>query len=163
FGLLLAPSPAGAFTILGKAKPAPMPGPSEDLEVADVQSLLHEAKALWYIKRDYTGALAKFNAAVDADPKDNEARLQRGYFFEVLSGLVLPDGRAEFKARAQDDYQAISDAGSDSLVAGMARDGLTRLAGEEFLEPTPVACPETAIEVHARGDSLYGARRFADA
>ena len=161
--LLLVPSPAGAFTVLPKPASAPTLGPTGELERPDPQSLVREAKALWYVENDYTGALAKFNAAVDADPKDNDVRLQRGYFFEVLSGIVVPNVRAAFRERAQDDYQRISDADPDSLVAGMARDGLARLAGEDFLEPKPVTCPETAIEVHAHGDMLYGARRFADA
>lgn len=163
FTLLRTPTPLDAFHTLLKARTAPALDPADDLERPDAESLVREAKALWYMEKDYTGALAKFNAAVDADPEDNDARLQRGYFFEVLSVIAVQESRAEFKERAKDDYQHISDADPDSLVAGTARDGLKRLSGEAFFEPKPVDCPEAAAEIHARGDDLYGARRFADA
>jgi len=125
--------------------------------------LLREAKELWHLKSDYTGALAKFNAAVDADPEDNDTRLQRAHFFEMLTAIVVAKDKAKFEARAQIDYEHIIASDPESLIAGLARDGLTRLAGDPLIEVKHVACPEPAKEAHARADSLYGAQRFADA
>ena len=161
--LLLAVSPAGAITSMPKVKSVSKPASAPDFERPDAQALLREAKALWHIDKDYNGALAKFNAAVDADPDDGDVRLQRGHFFEVLSSLVVPQDKEKFRELAQEDYEAIASSDPDSLVAGVARDGLTRLAGEEFLAAKTVECPATAIEVHARGESFYGAHRYADA
>ncbi|HEX4825894.1 MAG TPA: tetratricopeptide repeat protein [Candidatus Polarisedimenticolaceae bacterium] len=161
--LLFAASPAGAITSTPKPKSLSKPVPTDSFERPDAQALVREAKALWHIEKDYNGALAKFNAAVDASPDDSDVRLQRGHFFEVLAALVVPEDREKFKEFAQEDYQSIAEGDPDSLIAGVARDGMTRLAGEEFLEVKTVECPETAIEIHSRGESLYGARRYSDA
>jgi tetratricopeptide (TPR) repeat protein len=161
--MLLAPTQAGAMLSTRKSGAAPKLGPVGSFERPDAMALLREAKDLWHIEEDYTGALAKFNAAVDADPNDNRTRLERGYFFEILSTIVVANDKAKFAARAKLDYEHVAAADPDSLGAGLARDGLTRLAGESLIEVKRVACPESAIEAHARADALYGARRFADA
>jgi tetratricopeptide (TPR) repeat protein len=161
--LSFAATTAGAMTTTPRSRSATMLGPVVTLERPDAKELLREAKDLWHIKQDYTGALSKFNDAIDADPSDNDARLQRAHFFEVLSEIVIPDAKAKFAARAQQDYEHIAAADPDSLIAGMARDGLTRLAGESFIEVRRVACPAPAMKAHARADAFYGARRFADA
>jgi len=114
-------------------------------------------------KQDYTGALAKFNAAMGADPKDNDARLQRAHFFEMLSVIVVPGDKAKFEARAQLDFETIAASDPDSLIAGVARDGLTRLKGKALVEAKRVECPQAAMEANARGDALYGAHLYADA
>jgi tetratricopeptide (TPR) repeat protein len=136
---------------------------SESFERPDAKELLREAKELWLVKTDYNGALAKFNAAVDADPDDNDVRLQRGHFFETLSAIVVPKDKDKFKARAQVDFQHITASDPDSLIAGIARDGLTRLAGETLLESKRVMCPESARADHDRADAFYGAQRYAEA
>ncbi len=161
--LLLATTPAAAARTTLKSKPPTSLPAVESFERPDAQKLVGEAKTLWHGEQDYTGALAKFNAAVDADPNDSDIRLQRGHFFEALSRIVVPEDQDKFKARAQVDYEHITDIDPDSLVAGMARDGLTRLAGETYLEPRAVMCPESAVEVHTRADSLYGARKYGAA
>lgn len=158
-----------AATPVGAVKSTRPPGVPPKLELAttferpDAKELLREAKELWHLKADYTGALAKFNAAVDADPEDNDLRLQRARFLERLSVIVVPDDKAEFRARAQSDYEHIAAADPDSLIAGIARDGLTRLTGESLVEVKRVACPEPATKARARANSLYGARRYAEA
>src|SRR5258706_2506571 len=161
--MFVAAPQAGAVKSTPKAAPAMKPGPTPTFERPDAKALLREAKDLWQVKQDYTGGLAKFNARVDADPQDNDARLQRAHFFEALSVIVVPEDKARFQARAQIDYEHIAAADPDSLIAGIARDGLTRLAGRSLIEVKPVECPKTAIEAHTRADSLYGARRYADA
>ena len=151
------------------AKTTPKQQPSATLDMAesferpDSKQLLREAKELWLVKADYNGALAKFNAAVEADPDDNDARLQRGHFFETLSAIVVPKDKEKFKSRAQADFTHITVADPDSLIAGIARDGLTRLAGETLLSSKRVMCPEVAREAHDRADSFYGAQRYAEA
>src|SRR5262245_19988143 len=161
--LLLSVTPAAA--VKSTQKPAP-PSSKLDFEGSfdrpDSKVLLREAKELWLVKADYTGALAKFNAAIDADPDDNEARLQRGHFFETLSTIVIPADKAKFKARAQVDFEKITASDPDSLIAGIARDGLTRLAGETLLTQKRVSCPETARDFHDRADQLYGAQQYAE-
>lgn len=161
--LLFSPPSTGAVNSSHKPKTSPVIGAEASFERPDAQALLREAKDLWHVKDDYTGALAKFNAAVAADPNDTDIRLQRGHFFEALSAIVVPEDKERFKERAQADYERIAEADPDSLVAGMARDGLARLAGETFLEVKPVLCPSSAIEIHTRADSLYGARQFSAA
>ena len=161
--ILFIAAPAGAVKSTQKAGAPSKLGPAATFERPNAKELLREAKELWHLKADYTGALAKFNAAVDADPKDNDTRLQRAHFFEMLTAIVVPDDKAEFQARAQDDYEHIATEDPDSLIAGMARDGLTRLAGESVIEVRRVECPEPATEARARANSLYGARRYAEA
>jgi len=161
--LLFAATPAGAVKSTQKPQTVPKIGPVTGFERPDAKELIREAKELWHIQEDYTGALAKFNAAVDADPEDNDTRLQRAHFLEMLSTIVVPEDKDEFEASAQSDYEHIAAADPDSLAAGMARDGLTRLAGASLIEVRRVACPKPATEAHARADALYGARRYADA
>jgi tetratricopeptide (TPR) repeat protein len=161
--LMFSAMPAAAMTSTQKSGSAMKLGPLASLERPDAKELLRQAKELWHVKEDYTGALAKFDAAVDADPNDNETRLQRGHFFETLSVIVVPNDKAKFEARAQIDYEHVAAADPDSLIAGIARDGLTRLAGDPLIDVKRVVCPEPATEAHALADSLYGAHRFADA
>jgi tetratricopeptide (TPR) repeat protein len=49
------------------------------------------------------------------------------------------------------------------MIAGVARDGLTRLAGEPLIATKTVRCPAPAQNVHGRANALYGARRYAEA
>ena len=161
--MLFAAEPAGAVKSTQKARAAPKLGTVAAFERPDARQLLREAKQLWHIEKDYTAALAKFNEAVDADPEGNDTRLQRAHFFEMLSAIVVPNDKAKFEAFAQSDYEHIAAADPDSLVAGMARDGLTRLAGESLIEVKRVTCPEPATAAHAHADALYGARQYADA
>lgn len=163
FAMLVASPPARAVKTTPKSKPAPMAGPVPTLQRPDAKALLRQAQDLWKTNQDYTGALAKFNAAVDADPSDNELRLQRAHFFEVLSALVVPEEKKKFEDRAHDDYSRIAASDPDSIIAGIARDGLTRLAGSLLIKGKAVTCPSDAAEAHARADSLYGARQFAEA
>jgi len=161
--LLFVATPADAMKSTQKPGPPPRLGPVTGLERPDPEELLREAKHLWHIEEDYTGALAKFNAAVDADPSDSDIRLQRAEFFEILSAIVVPGDKAKFEARAASDYETIAAAEPDSLIADLARDGLTRLAGEPLLPVKRVVCPIPATETHALADSLYGANQFAQA
>lgn len=161
--ILVAAPPAGAVKMTQKPGPITNAGPEGTFERPNAKELLLEAKDLWHVKQDYAGALAKFNAAIDADPKDNDVRLQRAHFFEVLSHIVVPDDREKFKARAQLDFEQIAADDPDSIIAGVARDGLTRLSGESLVEVRRVACPIEALKAHALADSLYGARRYAEA
>src|SRR6186997_2002897 len=82
-------SPAAAVATSSK-KPQALAMP-EDAgsfeEVPKTETILRQAKDLWLIQEDFTGALAKFNEAVAIDPDDNDARLQRAHFFEVLSQI----------------------------------------------------------------------------
>src|SRR5260221_6007021 len=103
--MVVAGPPAGAVKTTPKTGPALKAGPTPEFERPNAKELLREAKELWHVKQDYTGALAKFNAAVEADPKDNDARLQRAHFFETLSAIVIPADKAKFEARAQLDYE----------------------------------------------------------
>src|SRR5882672_4191747 len=161
--MFIAARPAGAVRSTKKPGPSVREGPNEIFERPNPKDLLREAKDLWHMKQDYTGALAKFNAALESDPKDNDARLQRGHFFEALSVIVVPGDKPKFEARARLDYEHIAEADPDSLIAGIARDGLTRLAGKALIEAKRVPCPEAAEKTHAHADALYGARRYADA
>lgn len=161
--LLFAASPADAMKSTHKAGPPSQLAPVARFELPDASELLGEAKHLWHIKEDYTGALAKFNEAVDADPSDPDIRLQRAHFFEVLSAIVVPGDKAKFETRARSDYEQIAAVDPDSLIAALARDGLTRLAGEPLIEVKRVACPTPATETHALADSLYGAHQYAEA
>jgi tetratricopeptide (TPR) repeat protein len=161
--ILLAANPAGAVKSTPKAGAVTKLGPAADFAPPDPKQLLRDAKELWHMKGDYTGALAKFDAAVDAEPESNDTRLQRAHFFEMLTAIVVPDDKAKFEARARSDYEQIAAADPDSVIGGMARDGLTRLAGESLIEVKRATCPEPATEAHTRADALYGARRYADA
>jgi tetratricopeptide (TPR) repeat protein len=162
--MFVAATPAGAVRSTQKPESAMIPEPTNlTLERPDAKALLREAKDLWHMKQDYTGALHKFNAAIEADPTDSDVRLQRAHFFEALSVIVVPSDKPKFEARAQLDYEHIAEADPDSLVAGIARDGLTRLAGKALIEPKRVSCPDAAQSAHAHGDALYGARRYEDA
>jgi tetratricopeptide (TPR) repeat protein len=161
--LSFAATPALAVKSAPKSVAPTKLAPETNLERPDAKTLLLEAKELWHLKGDYNGARAKFDAAVDVDPSDPEARLQRAHFYEVVSGLVAPDDKPKFQARAQLDFEYIAASDPDSLIAGIARDGLMRLAGEPLIEPKRVACPEPATLAHARADALYGARQYADA
>jgi tetratricopeptide (TPR) repeat protein len=129
----------------------------------DAGTLLLQATELWHMKQDYTGALAKFNAAVEVDPNDNDVLLQRARFFELLSVIVVPDDKRKFEDRAHDDYARIAASDPDSIIAGIARDGLTRLAGNSLIEGKSVNCPTASMEAEDRADALYGAHRFAEA
>lgn len=161
--MLSAATSVEAAKSLHQRKSLPTLGPATSFARPNAKELLGEAKDLWHIKEDYTAALAKFNAAVDADPSDIDIRLQRGHFFEVLAAIVVEKDQAKFEARARIDYEYIAAADPESLTAGMARDGLTRLAGGSFIEAKRAVCPEAAAEAHSRGNMLYAARRFAEA
>ena len=162
--LMLAAKPAGAVATMPK-KPAAAPVALERTVEFErpANELLREAKDLWLMKEDFTGALAKFNAAVAADPNDNEVRLQRAHFFEVLSQIVIPDDRTKFEERARSDFEQIVSTDPESLIAGVARDGLSRLAGPPLIETKLVTCPEQAATAHARANALYGAHKFREA
>lgn len=160
--LALAATPAGAATTKQKRTDAPQMLDAS-FEPPDTKALLREAKDLWLIKEDFSGALAKFNAAVTSAPNDPDARLQRGHFLEVLSNIVVPRDRATFEEGARTDFEHIVAIDPESVIAGVARDGLTRLAGEPLIATRSVTCPEPAVNARARGNVLYGARRYADA
>jgi tetratricopeptide (TPR) repeat protein len=155
--------PAGAVKSTPKTGPALKAGPEPTFESPNAKDLLREAKELWHVKEDFSGALAKFNAAIETDPKDLDVRLQRAHFFEALSIIVIPGDKSKFQARAQIDYEFIAADDPDSLIAGIARDGMTRLAGKPLIEVKPVTCSSAAMEAHVRANSFYGARRYADA
>lgn len=164
FALAVAAPPAGAVATTSKR---PQAAPSFDTKVEfeqpDAREMLRQAKDLWLIQEDFTGALAKFNAVVKAYPDDNDARLQRAHFFEVLSVIVVERDRAKFAERARSDFDHIIADDPESLIAGVARDGLTRLSGEALLASKIVVCSQDATSVHGRASALYGARRYAEA
>jgi len=162
FAWMLAATPADAVTAKPK-RPAAVEVPEPAFERPDAKTLLRQAKDLWLIKEDFSGALAKFNAAVAADPDDNDVRLQRAHFFEVLAQIVVVADRPKFEERARSDFGQIIASDPESMVAGVARDGLTRMAGEPLIETKVVTCPAPAVSAHARANALYGARRYADA
>lgn len=164
FALALAAAPADAVAPKQKrSEPAPAREPAREFSRPDSEDLLRQAKELWLIKQDLPGALLKFNAAVDADPTDSDARLARAHFLEVLSHFVNPADKPKFEELSKADFEQIVDSDPESLVAGVARDGLTRLAGEPLLEAKAVACPAHADDAHARGNMLYGSYRFTEA
>lgn len=162
FTLIFAATRADAVATTQK-RVAAAPMPDFELERPDPQELLRQAKDLWLIKEDFTGALAKFNAAIAADPDDNDARLQRAHFFEVLSHIVVAADRPKFEQRARDDFEHIVAADPESMIAGVARDGLTRLSGGPLIETKLATCPEPAANEYAGAQALYGARRYAEA
>ena len=164
FALMLAAKPAGAVATMQpkRASAAPVLESTVEFE-RPTKELLREAKDLWLMKEDFSGALAKFNAAVAMDPSDNEVRLQRAHFFEVLSQIVIPDDRTKFETLARTDFEQIVGTDPESLIAGVARDGLTRLAGPPLFEAKLVSCPATAANAHARANALYGAHKFKEA
>jgi tetratricopeptide (TPR) repeat protein len=161
--MLGAATPAQAAKRANNAEPAPTLAPAAKIEPIDANELVRQANDLWHLKEDYNGALAKFNAAVDAAPKDTGVRMQRANFFEYVSGVVIPDEKQKFKDLARDDYRQIADDDPDSVRAGIARDGLTRLSGTMLIEGPRVECPAEAIEAHDRAESMFGAHRFAEA
>jgi tetratricopeptide (TPR) repeat protein len=161
--ILSAATPAGAMRSRRPSGAPPKLEPTATFERPDAKQLLREAKELWHVKAEYTGALAKFNEAVDAEPEDHDIRLQRARFLERLSVIVVPNDKAEFRARAQADLEHIAASDPDSLIGGVARDGLTRLTGESLIEVKRVTCPEPATKARALANSLYGARRYAEA
>ncbi len=134
------------------AKPAP----------PDANELRRQANDLWHTKKDYNGALAAFNQAVDAAPNDADIRLQRAYFFEYVSGIVTKDEVEKFKDLSRQDYQKIATDAPDSMRAGVARDGLTRLSGKTLLTPAAVKCPSEAVDAYGRAESLLSADKFAE-
>jgi tetratricopeptide (TPR) repeat protein len=160
---LFVANPASAVNSTQKPRAPSKLGQPAKHSRPNAKELLREAKELWHLKSDYTGALAKFDEAVEADPKDNDARLQRAHFLEMLTGIVVPRDKAEFKALAQTDYEHIAASDPDSVIAGVARDGLTRLAGGSPLAPKRVTCSDSATEARARASSLAGARRYTEA
>jgi tetratricopeptide (TPR) repeat protein len=162
FAMLAVATPAHAKRAK-KTEAAPSLPPPAKIETADAQELLREGNDLWHIKKDYNGALAKFNAAVDAAPKDTNVRLQRAIFFEIVSGIVIADERKKFQDLAHDDYLRVSQDDPDSVRAGVARDGLTRLSGKALIEAPRVSCSAEARAAHERGESLFGAEQFAEA
>jgi tetratricopeptide (TPR) repeat protein len=134
------------------AKPAP----------PDAKGPLSQANDLWNLK-DYNGALAAFNQAVDSAPNDVDVRLQRAGFFEVVSGIVTDNQTEKFKELACQDYQKVATDAPDSTRAGVARDGLTRLAGKTLLTSATVTCPKEAEVAADRAGELFSARRFEEA
>src|SRR5262245_7121340 len=107
FALTLASPPADAVATMEKrAKTAPSLGSKVEFDQPDAGEMLRQAKDLWLIQEDFTGALAKFNAVVNAYPDDNDARLQRAHFFEVLSVIVVERDRAKFAERARSDFRS---------------------------------------------------------
>src|SRR5258706_4276022 len=106
--MFVAAPPAGAVNSTQNAAPAMKLGPTPTFERPDAKALLREAKDLWHMKQDYTGALAKFNAAVRADTDDHDVRLQRAHFFEALSVIVVAEDKGKFQVRAQLDFEHIA-------------------------------------------------------
>jgi len=162
--LTLASQAGAVATAPKKRPPAPIPDDAAAFDpIPKTEALLRQAKDLWLIQEDFSGALGKFNEAVSIDPEDNDARLARAHFFEVLSQIVIPGDQPKFAARAREDFERIVETDPESLIAGVARDGLTRLSGEPLIANRVVACPTAAAEAHARANALYGARRYDDA
>lgn len=116
-------------SMLGASVPVRAEEPTPKPDAPDAAALLRQANELWHLKKDYNGALAAFNQAVDAAPDDDIGRLQRAGFCEVLSEIVTKDQVDRFKALANEDYRRIATNAPDSMRAGVARDGLTRLNG----------------------------------
>jgi tetratricopeptide (TPR) repeat protein len=164
FALILAATRVGATVApRTRASSASISVPDFQLQRADPEELLRQAKDLWLVQEDFIGALAKFNAAIEADPENIDSYLQRAHFFEVLAQLVEPAGRPKFEERARADFERIITADPESMVAGVARDGLTRISGGPFIETKTTRCPEAAGTTHARAQALYGAGQYAEA
>jgi tetratricopeptide (TPR) repeat protein len=163
-GLILATTRADAVATATKTTTtASMPGPQVQFVRPDRDELLRQAKDLWLIDENFTAALQKFNAAVEVDNAEGEARLQRAHFFEVLSHIVVASDRSKFEDRAREDFEQIVAADPESLVAGVARDGLTRLVGGPRIETKSTKCPAPATTQFAKAQALYGARRYEEA
>ena len=167
-GMLVASLPAFAKRAkkpdaVPKTESAAKAEPAAKVEPVDVTELLRQANELASLKRDYNGALAKFNQAVEAAPKDAAVRLQRAEFFEVVSGIVVPEEKEKFQNLAREDYKFIADDDPDSIRAGVARDGLTRLSGNELLKRESVTCSKETLSAHARAEALFDAGRYAEA
>ncbi len=161
--LALSAAPAPSAEPQPVASPETAPAPSPSPFAADAQALVQEATELWQIKNDYNGALAAFNRAVDAAPDDGLVRIRRAHFFEVVAGLVRNEEVEKFKELARSDYRWVAEQAPDTIGAGVARDGLTRLSGKPLLVRPRVDCPKDAVEAHARAESMYIADRPAEA
>lgn len=130
---------------------------------AEAHRLLQKARTLWYTDRDYNGALDAFNRAVAVDPGDDDILIERGFFLEFVSGVVVDKDKEKFRVMARKDFAAVAKAEPDSIRGGVARDGLTRLSGRTLLPPASVSCPPDAVEAYDRAENLFGAGRFDDA
>jgi tetratricopeptide (TPR) repeat protein len=75
--------------------------------------------------------------------------------------LAATTRRTRIATNARDIIAALS--WKPAVIAGIARDGLTRLTGESLIGVKRVACPEPAAKARALANSLYGAQRYAEA
>lgn len=156
-GVVLAVLIAVAAAPALAAQPAGAPPPP------DAKQLVALARELWHIYNDYNGALDAFNRAVDAAPEDMGIRLDRGLFFENVAEVIREEEKEKYKDLARADYTEITETEPDTTRAGIARDGLTRIAGRQLVQPKQVACPDEAVEAHDRAESLFGASHMDDA
>jgi hypothetical protein len=67
--------------IVGATLPAFTEEPVSKQAPSDSKELLRQANDLRHLKKDYNGALAAFNQAVDAAPNDGDVRLPKGHLF----------------------------------------------------------------------------------
>jgi len=161
--VLLVAAPAVVAKRVKNSEPPPKVDAAAKVEPADPAELARQAGDLFHLKKDYNGALAKYNQAVELAPKDGGIRMQRANFFEIVSDLVIPKEKQKFRDLARDDYRQIAADDPDSIRGGIARDGLVRLAGTRLIEEKRVMCPAEANAAHERAESLYGAGKFAEA
>jgi tetratricopeptide (TPR) repeat protein len=129
----------------------------------DADSWLREAQDLWHVRRDFNGALKAFNQAVQAAPENATVRNERAIFFDTVRELVVPQDKQKFANKAREDWSWVARREPDSILGGVARDGLTRLDGKVLLPPKNVSCPAEAAAAHDRAESLYGAGKLGDA
>lgn len=125
--------------------------------------LIKNAKELWRIKKDYNGAMQLFNDAVEACPNNAEIRIERGYFFEIMSSMVIEDDREMFKDIARDDYTFVARHDPDNGLAYIARDSLARLEGRILFEEKYTPCPGDAMREFDQAEKLFALRREREA
>src|SRR6185369_1449287 len=119
-------------------------------EPLNVDSWLRQAQDLWHVQRDFNGALKAFNHAVQAAPEDATVRNERAIFFDTVRELVVPQDKPKFAAKAREDWSFVARQTPDSILGGVARDGLTRLDGKQLLPPRTVQCSAEAAAAHDR-------------
>jgi tetratricopeptide (TPR) repeat protein len=155
--ILLAALLALSSPSLAEVRSTPVVAPPEP---QSAQAWLERADDLWHVRKDYNGALKAFNRAVAAAPEDPVVRNARAMFFDVVSEIVVAEDRSKFSERAREDWQWVANREPDSILGGVARDGLTRLDGKVLVQPRSVSCPAEAAAAHERAESLYGARQL---
>ncbi len=113
--------------------------------------------------RDLQRALAAYNAAVAADPRNIEVRLARGGFLlSVLEATVGEESRQAAIATARADFEYVISSQPEALEGARAADSLRLLDGKPLFPVPEVACPEPARKARAEAARLIAAGLMRD-